>query len=354
MPKHNNVVPNSHFHKHWAERVRTWFDQPARKTRRRQKRAFKAARIFPKPVQGLLRPIVRCPTLKYNTKQRLGRGFSKQELKAAGIPKAQAQTIGISVDLRRKNKSEEGFQINVQLLKKYRANLILFPRKKGHPKPGDAAAPAIAKVEQLTKHQTVPHLKEKAPKAKVITDRTTSAYCLLRRATKEERFVGKRKKRLEKQEAKKAADAATGGAAKKQKTEPVKGGAKGAKGGAAGGAKGGAAKGAAAGGAKKGGEPKKGGDAAGGAKKGGEPKKGGDAAGGAKKGGEPKKGGDAAGGAKKGGEPKKGGGAAGGAAGGAKKGGEGGAKKGGEGGAKKGGEGGAKKGGDGGAKKGGA
>lgn len=27
MVKHNNVVPNGHFHKKWQRRVRTWFDQ---------------------------------------------------------------------------------------------------------------------------------------------------------------------------------------------------------------------------------------------------------------------------------------------------------------------------------------
>lgn len=35
MVKHNNVVPNGHFKKHWQNYVRTWFNQPARKTRRR-------------------------------------------------------------------------------------------------------------------------------------------------------------------------------------------------------------------------------------------------------------------------------------------------------------------------------
>ena len=41
MVKHNNVVPNQHFKKHWQGGknakgcyVRTWFNQPARKTRR--------------------------------------------------------------------------------------------------------------------------------------------------------------------------------------------------------------------------------------------------------------------------------------------------------------------------------
>jgi large subunit ribosomal protein L13e len=36
MVKHNNVIPNGHFKKKWQFRVRTWFNQPARKLRRRQ------------------------------------------------------------------------------------------------------------------------------------------------------------------------------------------------------------------------------------------------------------------------------------------------------------------------------
>ena len=38
MVKHNNVVPNRHFHKDWQVRVRTWFDQPGKKRSRRLKR----------------------------------------------------------------------------------------------------------------------------------------------------------------------------------------------------------------------------------------------------------------------------------------------------------------------------
>jgi len=35
MVKHNNVIPNGHFKKDWQNYVRTWFNQPARKKRRR-------------------------------------------------------------------------------------------------------------------------------------------------------------------------------------------------------------------------------------------------------------------------------------------------------------------------------
>jgi hypothetical protein len=50
-------------------------------------------------------------------------------LQAAGIPKKLAPTIGISVDHRRKNKSLEGLQANVQRLKTYKAKLVIFPRR---------------------------------------------------------------------------------------------------------------------------------------------------------------------------------------------------------------------------------
>ena len=57
-------------------------------------------KVAPRPVKTL-RPVIRCPTLKYNVKQRLGRGFTLEELKSAGVSKKMAQTIGISVDPRR-------------------------------------------------------------------------------------------------------------------------------------------------------------------------------------------------------------------------------------------------------------
>lgn len=87
MPaKRNQMIPNAHFHKDWDRYVKTWFNQPARKDRRRKVRAAKAARVAPRPVKTL-RPVVRCPTFKYNIKDRRGRGFTLDELKAAGISK---------------------------------------------------------------------------------------------------------------------------------------------------------------------------------------------------------------------------------------------------------------------------
>lgn len=83
MPKGNNALQRNHFRKDWAEiAVRTWFNQPARKQRRRSARAAKAAAIFPRPMETL-RPVVHCPTIKYNRKVRLGRGFTLSELKVS-------------------------------------------------------------------------------------------------------------------------------------------------------------------------------------------------------------------------------------------------------------------------------
>lgn len=36
MVRHNNVIPNGHWKKKWQFRVRTWFNQPARKLKRRK------------------------------------------------------------------------------------------------------------------------------------------------------------------------------------------------------------------------------------------------------------------------------------------------------------------------------
>ena len=44
-------------------------------------RKAKAERVAPRPVAGLLRPVVSGQTVKYNTKKRAGRGFTLEELK---------------------------------------------------------------------------------------------------------------------------------------------------------------------------------------------------------------------------------------------------------------------------------
>ena len=129
MVKHNHAIPNVHLHKHWNHLVKTFFDQAAKKKKRQAAREEKAAKVFPRPV-NYLRPIIRCPTQRYNMKTRYGRGFTLEELKNAGLNAMFARTIGISVDCRRQDTSMETRDLNVKRLKAYLAKLILFPSQR--------------------------------------------------------------------------------------------------------------------------------------------------------------------------------------------------------------------------------
>lgn len=197
MVKHNNVVPNGHFKKHWQDYVRTWFDQPARKTRRRIARQKKAVKEFPRPTAGSLRPVVHCQTKKYNMKLRAGRGFSLEELKAAGIPKKRAPTIGIAVDHRRRNRSLEGLQANVQRLKTYMAKLVVFPRRAGHFKAGDSPQEELANATQV--HGDYMPIQQEKPSVDLVkvTDEMKAfrAYAKLRVERMNARQIGVRMKK---------------------------------------------------------------------------------------------------------------------------------------------------------------
>jgi len=126
MVKHNNVRPNIHFHKDYQRWIKTHFDQPLKKKRRDKLRRIKAATKAPRPAKKL-RPIVQCPTQKYNMRIRAGRGFSLLELQGAGLSPKYARTIGIAVDSRRRNRSQEGLSRNIKRLKQYTSSLVLFP-----------------------------------------------------------------------------------------------------------------------------------------------------------------------------------------------------------------------------------
>lgn len=89
--KGKNAIPVNHLHKDWQRYIRCWFDQPMRKKRRARARLQRSSRVYPRPVESL-RPVVRCPTARYNTKIRLGRGFTLDELKAAGVHRLEARS----------------------------------------------------------------------------------------------------------------------------------------------------------------------------------------------------------------------------------------------------------------------
>lgn len=183
----NLPLLKNHFRKHWQERVKVHFDQAGKKASRRQARLSKAAKIAPRPIDTL-RPVVRAPTIKYNRKVRSGRGFTLAELKAVSLSPKYARTIGISVDHRRQNKSQETFDANVARLEEYKSKLVIFDKKT---KAAEAAA-----YEQVSTPATFPVVQrpiESAPRAVEQSEQT--AYRTLRLARNDQRFKGIREKR---------------------------------------------------------------------------------------------------------------------------------------------------------------
>lgn len=179
------MIPNGHFHKKWQRRVKTWFDQPMKKLRRKILRARKLTKAAPSPVQ-LLRPMVQCPTVRYNKKSRVGRGFTLQELKRAGLNAKYARTVGIAVDHRRKNRCLESLERNVQRLREYKDRLVVFP----------------VNAKQVVKTDDGKSLNKVRPaqtrvKIRSVTDeeKKFQAYVTLRRARCDAKYAGVRIKR---------------------------------------------------------------------------------------------------------------------------------------------------------------
>merc|ERR1719454_955483 len=175
--------------------MRTWLNQAGRKQRRASTRKKKAVRLAPRPAAGLLRPVVRPPTQRYNMKVRLGRGFTLEELKSAKIPKKLAPTIGIAVDHRRKNRSVEGMQVNVDRLKLYMSKLLIFPKGHGKKcvKQGDTARSELQNVAQNTLKEIIPVPKPGLRvKARKITseDKEREVYKTLKKARTNKKYLG--------------------------------------------------------------------------------------------------------------------------------------------------------------------
>lgn len=131
----------------------------------------------------------------------------------ANIPRKLARTIGISVDPRRQNLSEESLKANVERLKAYQQRLILFPRNSKAPKKGEASAEEAKAAKEgnnvrLT-GQAFPIDNKVTVQEGKLSDypSTENAYRTLRDARSEARLVGKREKRAkakaEEEEAKK-------------------------------------------------------------------------------------------------------------------------------------------------------
>ncbi len=79
-----------------------------------------------------MRPGVRGQTNRYNAKIKLGRGFTAQELAQAGITSLPyARSMGIAVDLRRKDTCNETLNMNANRVKVYLSKIIVHraPKK---------------------------------------------------------------------------------------------------------------------------------------------------------------------------------------------------------------------------------
>jgi len=143
-------------------------------------------------------------------KIRAGRGFTFAELKAAEINKKQARGIGIAVDHRRENRSEESFQANVQRLKLYKSKLVVFPRRSTKRlRAGDSTKERRAAAVQVLSKSTLPiQTPEVEVQVRKITkeEKDTDVYAKVRKARTDQKRAGARTKRA----ADKLANAAAG------------------------------------------------------------------------------------------------------------------------------------------------
>lgn len=171
---------------------------------------------------------MRCPTIKYNRKVRAGRGFTLAELKVrpegcepreargvehiqgwtssdnqlqeAGISRHFAPTIGIAVDHRRQNLSEESLTLNVARLKAYKDRVIVLPRRSNAPKKGDTKTD-LAKVQTATSISSAMPIApvdlavKEIKKSDMPKPIEGGAYAALRMARSNARYQGARDKR---------------------------------------------------------------------------------------------------------------------------------------------------------------
>ena len=118
----------------------------------------------------------------------------------AKIGRKEALGIGIAVDFRRRNKCNESLQLNVQRLKKYKARLVVFPRKKGEEWTEDMkAATALETADVLPIDNKLVQEKPRASydvdaqyRAMEAEEREFSAYKAIRLARMNKRQVGPR------------------------------------------------------------------------------------------------------------------------------------------------------------------
>jgi large subunit ribosomal protein L13e len=121
----------------------------------------------------------------------------------AGIPRKVAPTIGIAVDPRRQNLSEESLKENVARLQEYKKRLIVFPRRNGEQRQGDGSAADVKKAKQggaglvvnITDALAVVNVAKVDEVKLKDVEGEEAAYRKLRTARSDARYVGVREKR---------------------------------------------------------------------------------------------------------------------------------------------------------------
>lgn len=108
-------------------------------------------------------------------------------MQEAGISRKKAGTIGIAVDHRRRNRSVESLQANVQRLKEYSGKVVEFPKK------GKGDAPAVAQLTGTILPMAKASLRIKS---RAVTDdeKSTNVFRDMRIARATARRIGIRQK----------------------------------------------------------------------------------------------------------------------------------------------------------------
>merc|ERR1712071_267339 len=139
------------------------------------------------PPKPLLSPHDQSPVVSDPlSNARVGRGFSYEELKNAGMSATEAKQIGIFVDTRRRNKSAENLSRNVQRLKEYKQKIVIL--KKG------AACDIAQNTERKVMALAQPVV---AVESQAITEemKKGSVYQAFHMARANVKFAGQREKR---------------------------------------------------------------------------------------------------------------------------------------------------------------
>merc|ERR1719300_2213250 len=113
--RHNSGIPKKTVKTNWQRYIRTEFHKPFAKKRKQSTKALKAASKSKRPLH-LLRPVVRCLSQKYDSRLRLGQGFTKLEVEKAGLDLNWCYRFGVKIDKRRKDQNEETLKRNVERL----------------------------------------------------------------------------------------------------------------------------------------------------------------------------------------------------------------------------------------------